>query len=93
MRLMSSGSWCAVAVLIGVNWLTFIWAVNSGFVIEVSLGYYINPLLSMLLGVVFLRERLRPWQWLPVALAALLLFTVEGYLTQRRRIPAGAGAA
>lgn len=67
----------AAAVLIGINWLTFIWAVNSGFIVEVSLGYYINPLLSMLLGVVFLRERLRPWQWLPVALATLAVL----YLT------------
>jgi chloramphenicol-sensitive protein RarD len=44
--------------------------VNAGFIVETSLGYYINPLISVLLGVVFLRERLRPLQWLPVALAA-----------------------
>lgn len=59
------------AVLIGLNWLTYVWAVNAGFIVETSLGYFINPLLSVALGVLFLRERLRPLQWLPVGLAAL----------------------
>jgi len=59
------------AILIGVNWLTYVWAVNSGFVVESSLGYFINPLISVLLGVIFLRERLRPMQWVPVILAAV----------------------
>jgi chloramphenicol-sensitive protein RarD len=58
------------AILIGLNWLIYVWAVNSGFVVETSLGYFINPLLSVLLGVLVLRERLRPWQWVPVGLAA-----------------------
>jgi chloramphenicol-sensitive protein RarD len=58
------------AVLIGVNWLTYVWAINAGFIVESSLGYFINPLLSVLMGVLFLRERLRLWQWLPVGLAA-----------------------
>jgi chloramphenicol-sensitive protein RarD len=58
------------ALLITVNWLTFVWAVNAGFVLETSLGYFINPLLSVALGVVFLRERLRPLQWAAVILAA-----------------------
>jgi chloramphenicol-sensitive protein RarD len=44
--------------------------VNAGFIVETSLGYFINPLFSVLLGVLFLRERLRPAQWIPVALAA-----------------------
>ena len=61
----------AAALLIAVNWLTYIWAINAGYVVESSLGYFINPLLSVLLGVVFLRERLRPLQWLPVGLAAV----------------------
>lgn len=61
----------AAAILIGVNWLTYVWAVNAGFIVETSLGYFINPLLSVSLGVLFLRERLRPLQWLPVGLAAL----------------------
>jgi chloramphenicol-sensitive protein RarD len=61
----------AAAVLLSINWLTYVWAVNAGFIVETSLGYFINPLLSVLMGVIFLRERLRPWQWLPVGLAAL----------------------
>ena len=59
------------AVLIAINWLTYVWAVGQGFIIETSLGYFINPLLSVLLGVIFLRERLRPLQWLPIGLAAV----------------------
>ncbi len=59
------------AILIGLNWLTYVWAVNAGFIVETSLGYFINPLLSVSLGVIFLRERLRPLQWLPIGLAAL----------------------
>jgi chloramphenicol-sensitive protein RarD len=59
------------AVFIAINWLTYVWAVGAGFIIETSLGYYINPLLSVLLGVVFLRERLRPLQWVPIGLAAM----------------------
>lgn len=58
------------AVLIAINWLTYVWAVGAGFIVETSLGYFINPLLAVLLGVVFLRERLRPLQWLPIGLAA-----------------------
>lgn len=58
------------AVLIALNWLTFIYAVGSRQVLQASLGYFINPLLSIALGMVFLRERLRRWQWLAVALAA-----------------------
>src|SRR6185436_5906214 len=56
-------------VLLTVNWLVYVWGVNAGFIVETSLGYFINPLLSVLLGVVFLHERLRPAQWIPVALA------------------------
>jgi chloramphenicol-sensitive protein RarD len=59
------------AILIGINWLTYVWAVNANFVVETSLGYFINPLFSMLLGVIFLRERLRLPQWIPVTLAAI----------------------
>jgi chloramphenicol-sensitive protein RarD len=59
------------AILIGVNWLIYVWAVNAGFIVEASLGYFINPLLSVLLGVIFLRERLRVFQWVPVVLAAI----------------------
>ena len=58
------------ALLIGFNWGLYIWAVNAGHVVETSLGYYINPLLNVLLGVVFFHERLRAAQWLSVALAS-----------------------
>jgi chloramphenicol-sensitive protein RarD len=58
------------AVLLTVNWLIYVWGVNAGFIVETSLGYFINPLLSVLLGVIFLHERLRPAQWIPVVLAA-----------------------
>jgi chloramphenicol-sensitive protein RarD len=56
--------------LLAVNWGTYVWAVNAGHVVETSLGYFINPLVTVLLGVIFLRERLRPVQWAPVGLAA-----------------------
>jgi len=57
--------------LIALNWLTFIWAVASGKLLQASLGYYINPLVNVLLGFVFLSERLRAWQWVSVGLAAV----------------------
>ncbi|MDO9301827.1 MAG: EamA family transporter RarD [Anaerolineales bacterium] len=59
------------SLLIGVNWLLYVWAVNASFIVETSLGYFINPLISVLLGVIFLKERLRIAQWIPVILAAL----------------------
>lgn len=62
--------YCLAALLIGVNWLTFIWAVNAGHIVETSLGYFFNPLLSVALGVVFFHERLRTVQWMCVGLAA-----------------------
>jgi chloramphenicol-sensitive protein RarD len=57
-------------VLIGVNWFLYVFAVNAGFIVETSLGYYITPLVNVLLGVMVFRERLRPAQWLAVGLAA-----------------------
>ncbi|WP_282150702.1 EamA family transporter RarD [Vibrio diabolicus] len=59
----------ASSVLIGGNWLIFIWAVNSNHMLDASLGYYINPLINVLLGMVFLGERLRKLQWFAVVLA------------------------
>jgi chloramphenicol-sensitive protein RarD len=59
------------AGLLGVNWLVYIWAVNSDHIVEASLGYFINPLVSVLLGVIFFKERLRSAQWLAVGLAGL----------------------
>lgn len=58
-------------VLLSLNWLIYVWGVNAGFIVETSLGYFINPLLSVLFGVIFLREKLRPMQWLPVVIAAI----------------------
>lgn len=57
--------------LIAANWLTYVWAVNNGRMVEASLGYYINPLVNVLLGMLLLGERLRPLQWLAVCLAAV----------------------
>jgi len=59
------------ASIISINWLIYIWAVANGFVLETSLGYFINPLLSVLLGMVFLGERFRRLQKLALLLAAL----------------------
>ncbi len=59
------------AVMIAINWFAFIWAVNNNRVLEASLGYYINPLLNVLLGVVVLRERLVGIQWIAVAIATV----------------------
>jgi len=58
-------------LLVAANWLTYIWAVMNARVVEASLGYFVNPLVSLALGVVFLRERLRPLAWAAVGLAAV----------------------
>jgi len=60
----------AAAILIGVNWFLYVWAVGHDFVVETSLGYYITPLVNVLLGVAILRERLRAATWAAVGLAA-----------------------
>jgi chloramphenicol-sensitive protein RarD len=57
------------AVILGLNWWLYVWAINNDFVLQSSLGYYINPLVNVVFGVVFLRERLRPIQVLAVLLA------------------------
>lgn len=64
------GAYLIASLLLSVNWLIFVWGVNAGYIVETSLGYFINPLLSVLLGVIFLGERLRPAQWFPLGLAA-----------------------
>ena len=63
--------------LLAVNWFTYIWGVNAGFIVETGLGYFINPLVNVLLGYLVLKERLRPAQWLAlsVALAGVLYLT------------------
>ncbi|MFA7270505.1 MAG: EamA family transporter RarD [Sterolibacterium sp.] len=76
-------AYLAAAILLGVNWLIYVWAVNSNFIVEASLGYFINPLISVLFGVVLLREKLRRWQWVAVGLAAggvLFLTFIHGSL-------------
>lgn len=65
------GMYAVAGVLLSINWLVYVWGVNAGFVVETSLGYFINPLLSVLMGVIFLREKLRLTQWLPVIIAAI----------------------
>lgn len=57
------------SLFIALNWLIYIWAVNHGHVLQASLGYYINPLVNVLLGMIFLKEQLRPFQKLAVLLA------------------------
>ena len=67
----------ASSLLLTVNWGLYIWAVNAGYIVEASLGYFINPLVNVVLGLLFLRERLRRGQWLAVAFAVVGV----GYLT------------
>ena len=55
--------------LLAVNWLTYIWAVNTNQIVEASLGYFINPLVNVCLGIIFLKERLERWQILSIVLA------------------------
>jgi len=71
-------AWLAVAaVLVSCNWLLYIWAVNTGHVVETSLGYFINPLMSVLLGVLVLGERLRRAQWAALSLATVAVFILS----------------
>ncbi|UAL50386.1 MULTISPECIES: EamA family transporter RarD [Metabacillus] len=67
------------SVLISINWFLYIWAVNNDHILETSLGYYINPLISVLLGMVFLKERLNKWQYASFILAAagVLFMTMQ----------------
>jgi chloramphenicol-sensitive protein RarD len=67
------------AVLLSANWFTYIWAVNAGFIVEASLGYFINPLINVLFGAIFLGERLRGWQKAAIllALSGVLWLTIS----------------
>ncbi|MBT3321186.1 MAG: EamA family transporter RarD [Anaerolineae bacterium] len=65
------------ALLVGSNWLTYVWSVNNGYIVESSLGYFINPLLSVLLGMIFFGEKLRSAQWISLGIATIGVF----YLT------------
>jgi chloramphenicol-sensitive protein RarD len=61
----------ATGAILSLNWFVYIWGVNAGFIVETSLGYFINPLVNVLLGVFFLGEQMRGGQWTAVSLAAL----------------------
>lgn len=65
------GSFVISSLLLSGNWLLYIWAVNNGHVIDASLGYFINPLVNVMLGYLVLKERLRVGQWAAIALAAV----------------------
>jgi chloramphenicol-sensitive protein RarD len=69
----------ASAALLSLNWFVYIWGVNAGHIVETSLGYFINPLVSVLMGVFFLGEKLRRGQWVAIGLAAIGVL----YLTLR----------
>jgi len=73
------GIYLTASALLTVNWLVYVWGVNAGRIVETSLGYFINPLFSVLLGIVFLKEKLRLMQWIPVILAAagVIYLTVD----------------
>lgn len=72
----------AAAVLLAVNWLLYIWAVNAGYIVEASLGYFINPLVNVLFGMIFFGERMRPLQWVAIALAFLGVLYLTFYYGQ-----------
>jgi chloramphenicol-sensitive protein RarD len=75
------------ALLVAATWLTFIYAVQTRQVIQASLGYFMNPLVNVLLGVVFLRERLRPWQIVSVVLAIVGVAVLTAWVGQFPWIP------
>ena len=83
------------AVLIGGNWLLFIWAVNNHHMLEASLGYFINPLVNILLGMIFLGERFRRMQWVAVILAfcgvLVQLWTFYGLVRKKIAVEAQTG--
>ncbi|HTT10040.1 MAG TPA: EamA family transporter RarD [Burkholderiaceae bacterium] len=66
-----AGRFVATATVVSLNWGVYIWAITSNRVVDASLGYFINPLVNVLLGALVLRERLRPVQWASIAVAAL----------------------
>jgi len=70
------GLLAAAAALVAINWGTYIYGVNSGHVVESSLGYFINPLFTILLGVVVLGERLRPAQWTAVGIGTIAVAVI-----------------
>jgi chloramphenicol-sensitive protein RarD len=70
------------ACILALNWFVYIWAVNTDRIVDASLGYFVNPLISVLLGVLFLGERLRAWQWVAIGIAGGgVTFLTLGYGT------------
>ena len=69
----------ATTILISINWLVYIWATNNNHVVEASLGYYINPLIIIAFGVILLKEKMRPLQWVAVSIATIgvIILTVD----------------
>ena len=67
------------SILVSINWLIYIWATNNGHVVEASLGYYINPLIAIAFGIILLKERMRPLQWVSVSVATIgvLVLTID----------------
>lgn len=70
---------CLTSALITANWSIYIWAIANNHAVDAALGYYINPLVNVLLGLIFLRERLNRWQWCSIMLAvvAVLILTIN----------------
>lgn len=73
-RMLAMG--CVTAALISVNWAIYVWAIATNHALDAALGYYINPLFSIFLGAVLLRERLAPMQIAAIALAALAVLVL-----------------
>ena len=69
----------STSALISINWITYIWATNNGHVVEAALGYYINPLIIIAFGVLLLKEKMRPLQWVAVSIATIgvVVLTVD----------------
>ena len=69
----------AATALISINWIVYIWATNNGHVVEASLGYYINPIIMIAIGIILLKEKMRKLQWASVSIAALgvLVLTID----------------
>jgi chloramphenicol-sensitive protein RarD len=70
------------SLLLAINWLLYIWAVNAGFIVEASLGYFINPLINVLFGTIFFRERMRAMQWAAIFFAVLGVLYLTFYYGQ-----------
>ncbi|KQV26157.1 MULTISPECIES: EamA family transporter RarD [unclassified Microcella] len=67
-------------ILIAVNWTVYVYASTNGFIVEAALGYFINPIVTVALGVLVLRERLRPWQWAAVGISIVAVLVLAiGY--------------